>query len=73
MKKKISSIVLSAAFAALMLFSLAACDGGGDKTTPVGDMNASKPQQQTAKAATIEETVMWDNDDKKITVIIFST
>lgn len=83
MKKKFSVTVLSAALAAVMLSSLAACGGGGVETTPVGDMTEFESQQETtsretasqqtsqsnAVAATIEETVMWDSDDIKVTAL----
>ena len=82
MKKKILDSVLSVVFAAVMLSSLAACGGGGE-TTPVGGVTVSEIQQETASGettsqqttqsnvleATIEETVMWDNDDIKITAL----
>lgn len=68
MKKKILGTVLSAVFAAVMLSSLVACGGNGGETTPVGGVTASKTQSNVV-TATIEETVMWDNDDIKVTAL----
>lgn len=78
MKMKVLRTALSAALAAAVISSLAACGGGGEKTAPVGDVTVPKTQQQTeaqqtAKnepvAATVEETVMWDNDDIRVTAL----
>lgn len=78
MKKKFFDTVLSAVLAAVMLSSLAACGGGGGETTPVGDETVFDTQQETTSqqttqsnevVATIEETVMWDNEDIKVTAL----
>ena len=78
MKKKFFDTVLSAVLAAVMLSSLAACGGGGGETTPVGDETVFDTQQETTSQqttqsnevlATIEETVMWDNEDIKVTAL----
>lgn len=78
MKKQILATVLSAVLAAVILFSLAACGSGGAETTPVGDAATVETQQETTSqqttqsnevVATIEETVMWDNDDIKVTAL----
>ena len=78
MNKKFFDTVLSAVLAAVMLSSLAACGGGGGETTPVGDETVFDTQQETTSqqttqsnevVATIEETVMWDNEDIKVTAL----
>ncbi len=80
MKKKILVTVLSVAFAAVMLSSLASCDDGGKEKTPVGNINDLGAQQQETtrepiikKSATVEKTVMWDNDEIKITALSLSS
>lgn len=78
MKKKLLSAVLSAAFAAVVLSSLAACGGGEPATEPIGSVTSSETQQEpagqqttqnNAGAASIEETVMWDDDVMKVTAM----
>lgn len=80
MKKKLSTAVLCAVLAAVMLFSLTGCgsSGGGNETTPVGNVTVPNTQKETTGqqatpskpvAATISETVMWDNDDIKVTAL----
>ncbi len=78
MKKNIFGTVLSAVLVVVMLCSLAACGSGGGETTPVGGATTIETQQETtsqqttqsnAVVATIEETVMWDNDDIKVTAL----
>lgn len=79
MKKKIIGNILRVALAAIMLSSLAACGSDGGETTPVGDIGSSETQQNDANhqttqdntptVATIEETVMLDNDDIKVTAL----
>jgi predicted small lipoprotein YifL len=78
MKKRFFDTVVSAVVAAVMLSSLAACGGGGGETTPVGDETVFDTQQETTSqqttqsnevVATIEETVMWDNEDIKVTAL----
>ena len=78
MKKKIFGILVSIALMATLLSFLAAC---GEKTAP-DDVNVSEKQQETANSqatqsnvasATIEETVMWDNNDIKITALSLSS
>ncbi len=79
MKKKILVTILCATFAAVMLSSLTACDGGGGKTKTVGNVKTQKEttDRQTTKSdaikATIEKTVMWDNDDIKVTALGLSS
>ncbi len=75
MKKKILCAILSAVLVAVMLSSLTGCDSGKGETTPVGNVVGSNdattqqtPQNNVIKA-TIEETVMWDNDDIKVTAL----
>ena len=78
MKKKIFGIALSAAIAAATLVSLAGCNDGGENTAPVGNVTvpdqpqetaAQQPTQGNVLPATIEETVMWDGDDIKVTAL----
>lgn len=72
MKKKILVIILSIVLVAAVLSSLTGCGDDKPDTTPVGNIttNNSSTQQTTQKiVATIEETVMWDNDDIKVTAL----
>lgn len=82
MEQKFLGTVLSAAFAAVLLFSLAACGSDGEKTREFGNGAASKTEQETVSqqaiqstpvAATIEETVMWENEDIKVTALSLSS
>ncbi len=73
MKKKILATILCAAFLSVMLSSC----GGGDETTPDGDVDLLKSQQTTTSqqtkqsnvVATVKETVMFENDDIKVTAL----
>lgn len=82
MKKKILGTVFSAVFAVVMVFSLVAC--GVEETKPVGGVKNESETQQEAQSqettsqqtsqdsvilATIEETVMWDNEHIKVTAL----
>lgn len=78
MKKNTIGIVMIVALTAVMLIGLAGCSDGTGETTPVGDVTLSENQQETAGQqatqndaieAIIEETVMWDNDDIKVTAL----
>lgn len=75
MKKKVISNILRVMLVAVMLSSLAACGDDVGEITPVGNItttnNSSNQQttQSTATVSTIEETVMWDNDDIKVTAL----
>ena len=72
MKKKILATILSIVLVAVVLSSLTGCGDDKPDTTPVGNIttNNSSTQQTTQKiVATIEETVMWDNDDIKVTAL----
>lgn len=72
MKKKILVTILSIVLVAVVLSSLTGCGDDKPDTTPVGNIttNNSSTQQTTQKiVATIEETVMWDNDDIKVTAL----
>lgn len=80
MNKKILGTIAGTALAAVMLSSLVACGGG--EQTPVGDVTVTEAPQESTSAqtvpqetqnnvveATIEETVMWDNDHIKVTAL----
>lgn len=78
MKNKILSTVLSAVLAAATVSSLTGCGGSVAETTPVGGVTVAETQQVTVSeqttekevvAATIDETVMWDGDDIKVTAL----
>ena len=78
MQKRILRMVLSAALVAMVVSSLAGCGGSEEIKTPVGNVNATEAQQETtvqpttqsnAVVATVEETVMVDNDEIKITAL----
>ena len=55
-----------------MLFSLASCGYGETEKTPIASETSFESQtdegtETDVAAAAVEETVMWDNDDIKIT------
>ena len=75
MKNRILTALFSTVVAAAMLFSLTAC-GGGKQTKPVGDAqdvlqddNNRQTAQDKVETATIEQTVMWEDDAVKITAL----
>lgn len=82
MKKKILGTVFGAVLAVVMVFSLVACDA--EETKTVGGIKNESETQQEAQSqetasqqtsqdsvilATIEETVMWDNEHIKVTAL----
>lgn len=73
MKKKFLGTIVSVVSAVIILTCLSACGKNKTDTTPVGNItttNNSSTQQTTQKIeATIQETVMWDNDDIKVTAL----
>lgn len=82
MKKKLLAIVLSLALTAAMLSLLVSCDDDKKETATVGGVNVFETQEETTShktpenevvVATIDETVMWDNDDIKVTALSLAT
>ena len=78
MKLKYINGILSAVLGAVLLFSLTACGSESEGTREFGKDTVSGLKQDAVSqqtvpvapaAATIEETVMWDNDDIKITAL----
>jgi len=78
MKLKNLKGILSAVLGAVLLFSLTACGSESEGTREFGKDTVSGLKQDAVSqqtvpvapaAATIEETVMWDNDDIKITAL----
>ena len=82
MKKKILRSIASAVLVTVARSSLTACGSDEKETTPVGSVTTSQSQQDPSsqqttqsnkKTATITETVMWDNDDIKVTALSLSS